>query len=103
MTGRVVWVVDGDTIHVRVGPRLEKVRYIEQESSGAEPVTTRINTGVSPLSPVSAREAYGKLDFARRSGGPSPGGLSGEVALTQSSKLAACMRGRDPTELDFAL
>jgi len=23
-----VWVVDGDTIHVRVGPRLEKVRYI---------------------------------------------------------------------------
>lgn len=26
--GRVVWVVDGDTIHVRVGPRLEKVRYI---------------------------------------------------------------------------
>ena len=28
MTGRVVWVVDGDTIHVRVGPRLEKVRYI---------------------------------------------------------------------------
>jgi micrococcal nuclease len=28
MKGRVVWVVDGDTIHVRVGPRLEKVRYI---------------------------------------------------------------------------
>jgi endonuclease YncB( thermonuclease family) len=28
MTGRVVWVVDGDTIHVRVGPQLEKVRYI---------------------------------------------------------------------------
>ena len=28
MRGRVVWVVDGDTIHVRVGPRLEKVRYI---------------------------------------------------------------------------
>jgi micrococcal nuclease len=28
MTGRVVWVVDGDTIHVRVGARLEKVRYI---------------------------------------------------------------------------
>jgi micrococcal nuclease len=26
--GRVVWVVDGDTVHVRVGPRLEKVRYI---------------------------------------------------------------------------
>jgi micrococcal nuclease len=26
--GRVVWVVDGDTIHVRVGRRLEKVRYI---------------------------------------------------------------------------
>ena len=24
----MVWVVDGDTIHVRVGPRLEKVRYI---------------------------------------------------------------------------
>ena len=23
-----MWVVDGDTIHVRVGPRLEKVRYI---------------------------------------------------------------------------
>jgi micrococcal nuclease len=28
MRGRVVWVVDGDTIHVRVGPQLEKVRYI---------------------------------------------------------------------------
>ena len=28
MKGRVVWVVDGDTIHVRVGSRLEKVRYI---------------------------------------------------------------------------
>jgi endonuclease YncB( thermonuclease family) len=28
MTGRVVWVVDGDTIHVRVGPQLENVRYI---------------------------------------------------------------------------
>jgi micrococcal nuclease len=26
--GRVVGVVDGDTIHVRVGRRLEKVRYI---------------------------------------------------------------------------
>jgi len=26
--GRVVWVVDGDTIHVRVGSRVEKVRYI---------------------------------------------------------------------------
>jgi micrococcal nuclease len=26
--GRVVWVVDGDTIHVQVGRRLEKVRYI---------------------------------------------------------------------------
>ena len=23
-----MWAVDGDTIHVRVGPRLEKVRYI---------------------------------------------------------------------------
>jgi len=28
VTGRVVWVVDGDTIHVRLGRRLEKVRYI---------------------------------------------------------------------------
>jgi micrococcal nuclease len=28
MTGRVVWVVDGDTIHVRMGPQLEKVRYL---------------------------------------------------------------------------
>ncbi len=28
MKGRVVWVVDGDTIHVRVGSQLEKVRYI---------------------------------------------------------------------------
>ena len=28
MNGRVVWVVDGDTIHVRIGTRLEKVRYI---------------------------------------------------------------------------
>ena len=28
MTGRVVWVVDGDTIHVRIGTRLKRVRYI---------------------------------------------------------------------------
>jgi micrococcal nuclease len=28
MTGRVAWVVDGDTIHMRLGARLEKVRYI---------------------------------------------------------------------------
>lgn len=28
MTGKVVWVVDGDTIHVRLGRRVEKVRYI---------------------------------------------------------------------------
>jgi micrococcal nuclease len=28
MRGRVVWVVDGDTIHVRIGARTEKVRYI---------------------------------------------------------------------------
>jgi micrococcal nuclease len=28
LEGRVVRVVDGDTIHVRVGERLEKVRYI---------------------------------------------------------------------------
>ena len=28
MRARVVWVVDGDTIHVQVGPRIEKVRYI---------------------------------------------------------------------------
>jgi micrococcal nuclease len=28
VNGRVVWVVDGDTIHVKVGRRVEKVRYI---------------------------------------------------------------------------
>jgi micrococcal nuclease len=28
LRGRVVWVVDGDTIHVRLGRRLERVRYI---------------------------------------------------------------------------
>jgi len=28
MKGRVLWVVDGDTIHVRIGQRVEKVRYI---------------------------------------------------------------------------
>jgi micrococcal nuclease len=28
MRGRVVWVVDGDTIHVRIRKHLEKVRYI---------------------------------------------------------------------------
>jgi endonuclease YncB( thermonuclease family) len=26
--GRGVWVVDGDTIHVRLGKRVEQVRYI---------------------------------------------------------------------------
>jgi micrococcal nuclease len=28
LTGQVVKVVDGDTIHVRVGDRMERVRYI---------------------------------------------------------------------------
>jgi len=28
LAGEVIWVVDGDTIHVRVGGRVEKVRYI---------------------------------------------------------------------------
>ena len=28
MAGRVAWVVDGDTIHMRIGSRLERVRYI---------------------------------------------------------------------------
>jgi micrococcal nuclease len=28
MEGTVVWIVDGDTIHVRIGSTIEKVRYI---------------------------------------------------------------------------
>ena len=28
MRGRVSWVVDADTIHVRIGKHLEKERYI---------------------------------------------------------------------------
>ena len=42
MTGRVVRLVDGDTIHVRIGKRVEKVRdigvsapEIPQEARGA--------------------------------------------------------------------
>ncbi len=40
MTGRVVWVVDGDTIHVRIGSRLEKVRYIGANAPG-DPTSRR--------------------------------------------------------------
>ena len=29
LAGQVVRVVDGDTIHVRIGDRIEKVRYID--------------------------------------------------------------------------
>jgi endonuclease YncB( thermonuclease family) len=32
LEGRVVRVVDGDTIHVRLGSRVEKVRYIGIDS-----------------------------------------------------------------------
>ena len=35
MTGHAVWVVDGDTIHVRIGARLEKVR--EARAAGRGP------------------------------------------------------------------
>jgi hypothetical protein len=34
MTGRVVWVVDRDTIHVRIGARLEKVREARAAGQG---------------------------------------------------------------------
>ena len=34
MTGRVVWGVDGDTIHVRIGASLEKVREARTAGRG---------------------------------------------------------------------
>ena len=74
MRGRVVWVVDGDTIHVRVGPRLEKVRYIgvnapeiphpgargwRQGGARAREVNQRL---------VAGRDVRLELDTARRDG-----------------------------------
>jgi endonuclease YncB( thermonuclease family) len=54
MTGRVVWVVDGDTIHVRVGPQLEKVRYI---GVNAQVMTTPPNVKYQGLVLALLREA----------------------------------------------
>jgi micrococcal nuclease len=49
LTGIVVKVVDGDTIHVRVGDRMEKIRYIGMNA----PELHHPTKGVEPL----AREA----------------------------------------------
>ena len=75
--GAVVRVVDGDTIHVRLGDRLEKVRYIgvntpeiRHPSRGEEPggraahaVNRRLVAGkrVRLELDVQARDRYGRL------------------------------------------
>jgi micrococcal nuclease len=75
--GAVVHVVDGDTIHVRLGDRLEKVRYIgvntpeiHHPSRGEEPggraahaVNRRLVAGkrVRLELDVQARDRYGRL------------------------------------------
>ncbi len=72
MKGRVVWVVDGDTIHVRVGARLEKVRYIgvnapeipHPEARGWREGGARAFEVNRRL--VAGREARRELDVARR-------------------------------------
>jgi len=67
-----VWVVDGDTIHVRVGARLEKVRYIgvnapeipHPEARGWREGGARAFEVNRRL--VAGREARRELDVARR-------------------------------------
>jgi micrococcal nuclease len=70
--GRVVWVVDGDTIHVRVGRRLEKVRYIgvnapeipHPEARGWREGSARAFAVNRQL--VGGRDARLELDLGRR-------------------------------------
>jgi micrococcal nuclease len=72
MNGRVVWVVDGDTIHVRVGQRLEKVRYIgvnapeipHPEARGWRDGGARAHAANRRL--VTRRSLRLELDIARR-------------------------------------
>jgi micrococcal nuclease len=72
MNGRVVWVVDGDTIHVRVGRRLEKVRYIgvnapeipHPEARGWRDGGARAHGANRRL--VAGRSVRLELDIARR-------------------------------------
>ncbi|MBI3638041.1 MAG: thermonuclease family protein [Candidatus Rokubacteria bacterium] len=77
LEGVVVRVVDGDTIHVRVGDRIEKVRYIgvnapelHHPTKGEEPggrEAAAVNRGliedkhVRLELDVSARDRYGRL------------------------------------------
>lgn len=72
MRGRIVWVVDGDTIHIRIGGLLEKVRYIgvnapeipHPEARGwreGGPRAHAINRWL-----VAGREARLELDLVRR-------------------------------------
>jgi len=56
LTGQVVRVVDGDTIHVRIGERIEKVRYIGMNA----PELHHPTKGVEPIGREAA-EANRKL------------------------------------------
>ena len=68
----MVWVVDGDTMHVRVGPRLEKVRYIgvnapeipHPEARGWHEGGARALAANRRL--VAGRETVLELDLVRR-------------------------------------
>lgn len=82
MKGRVVWVVDGDTIHVRVGPRLEKVRYIGVNA----PERSR-----TPKREAGAREAHEPL---RSTGDSWPAGPS---AWGSTSGAGTPTGGSSPT------
>jgi len=72
MRRRVVCVVDSDTIHVRVGPRLEKVRYIGVNAPEiADPQARGWREGGARAHEVNQRLAAGQavsleVDTARR-------------------------------------
>ena len=74
MRGRVVWVVDGDTIHLQVGPRLEKVRYIGVNAPEiAHPQARGWREGGARAREVNRRLVAGRdvrleIDTARRDG-----------------------------------
>lgn len=71
MTGHVVWVVDGDTIHVRLGAHLEKVRYIGVNAPEIPHATRGWLTGGARAHAVNRRLTFGRdvrleLDVALR-------------------------------------
>jgi micrococcal nuclease len=61
LEGVVVRVVDGDTVHVRIGARIEKVRYIGVNAPEVHHPTRGEEPGGREATDVQARDRYGRL------------------------------------------